>query len=463
MSPKRPSGMTGFTIVWFGQVISLIGSSMTGFALSIWAFDKSGGQATPLALVNFFGFLPQILFAPLAGALVDRWNRKLTMMISDLAAAMTTGIMLILLTAQSLEIWHLYVLGFFAGTFQTFQWPAYSSAISTMIPKEHYTRASAMMGLAETGSVILAPIFAGALMGGLGVASGLPVIIAIDLATFCFAICALIIIFVPQPKETAEGKESRGSLLKESLFGFKYIWNRRPLLGLQMVFFFGNFFSTLGFTLLAPFILLRSGNNELVLGSVMSAAGIGGVIGGILMSAWGGFKKRKVNGVLLGWILSGAGILIMGAGRVLIVWIIAAVLDMLVMPLINSSNQAIWMSKVPADLQGRVFSIRRLIAQIVAPLAMLVAGPLADKVFEPGMATTGSALAPIFSWATGTGPGAGIGMIMILCSLLIIVIGFIGYMIPNIRNVETIIPDQIQSPEEKPATENIHDPDVKPD
>ncbi|HMN60842.1 MAG TPA: MFS transporter, partial [Anaerolinea sp.] len=164
MPIERPKGFVGFTIVWFGQVISLMGSAMSGFALTIWAWQITG-QATALALMGFFSFGPTVLFSPIAGALVDRWNKKLVMMISDLAAGLSTIAILILYTSGHLQIWHMYVAGAFSGFFQAFQWPAYSSAISVMVPKTQYTRAAGMMSLAEWGSGIFAPVLAGALIG----------------------------------------------------------------------------------------------------------------------------------------------------------------------------------------------------------------------------------------------------------------------------------------------------------
>ncbi len=152
----RPSGMTGFTVVWVGQMISMLGTGMTRFALTIWAWQLTG-SATALALVGFFSFGPIVLFSPIAGALVDRWNRKLVMMLSDLAAGMSTVAIFVLYATGHLEIWHLYVAGAFAGTFESFQWPAYSAAITTMVDKKHYARASGMLSLAESISGIAAP------------------------------------------------------------------------------------------------------------------------------------------------------------------------------------------------------------------------------------------------------------------------------------------------------------------
>ncbi|MCB9008590.1 MAG: MFS transporter, partial [Ardenticatenaceae bacterium] len=152
--------MSGFTIVWIGQLVSLLGTSMTNFALTIWAFEQTG-RATDLALIGFFFLVPLLIVSPMAGAIVDRHDRKLMMMVSDLASGIVTIIVLILYATGLLEVWHLYITAAISGTFQTFQWPAYSAAISTMLPKKQYARANGMISLAESGSGIFAPVMAG--------------------------------------------------------------------------------------------------------------------------------------------------------------------------------------------------------------------------------------------------------------------------------------------------------------
>ena len=432
---SRPKGMRAFIVIMIGQVISLLGTAMTNFGLTIWAFEKTE-QATALALIGFFFVTPQVVLAPIAGAMVDRYNRKLMMMLSDLAAGFTTIVQLVLFATGSLEIWHLYVTALVAGTFQTFQWPAFSAAISTMLPKEQYGRASGMQQLGNSAVGIVAPALAGALLGFIG----LTWILVFDVITFSFAIGALLFVHIPQPERSEVGREGQGSILKESAFGFRYILARPSLLGLQLVFFFGNLFSALGFTLYAPMILARTQSNELIFGSVNSVAGIGGVVGGLVMSAWGG-PKRRVHGVLAGWFLTSLlGEALLGLGRGLPVWAVSAFAFSFFIPVINGSNQAIWQSKVPPDIQGRVFSIRMLIAWLISPLARLVSGPLADQVFEPAMAAGGS-LSGTFGWLVGTGPGAGMALILVFAGLGAMLSGLGGYLFRAIRDVELILPD----------------------
>lgn len=431
----QPRGMKAFTIVWAGQLVSLIGTAMTQFALPIYIFGETG-RVRELALLSLAYLLPLILMSPLAGAIIDRSNRKLMMIISDLASGLMTIIVLLLFLAGVLDIWHLFVTAAVSGAFQAFQWPAFSAAISVMLPKEKYGRAQGMLSLAESGSGILAPLFAGAMLAVVGLQG----VLIIDIVTFVFAIGALAFVHIPDPPRTEEGKEGEGSLLRESLYGFQYIWRRRSLFALQLIFFMGNFFVTLFFVTLPAMILARTDGSELAFGVIQAAGAVGAVIGALLMSVWGG-PKRLIHGVLTGWLLSGLlGITLMGLGQAIPVWIGASLMGMFFVPIINGSNQAIWQAKVAPDVQGRVFSIRRLIAAATTPLAALVAIPLADNLLGPAM-MEGGALADTFSRLVGVGPGAGISLMYVIAGLAIAAVSMLGYVIPFIRNVEDIMPD----------------------
>lgn len=437
MPSTQPRGMFAFTIVWLGQIVSVLGSSMTGFGLTIWMYQQTK-SATALGLMQVAFITPFLLLSPIAGVMVDRHNRKLMMMVSDLAAAISTTAVLILFATGHMQFWFLYVAQILNGIGNTFQWPAYSAAISNMIPKEQYGRANGMMSLIEGGRGVLAPLLAGALLPFIKITG----IMLIDLATFLLAIGALLIVFIPQPEHTAEGQKGQGHLLKEAAYGFQYIFQRPSLLGLQLVFFAGNLFSGMGFTLLAPMILARSNSNSLIFGSVQTAGAVGGIVGGILMSAWGGFKRR-VHGVLAGWAFSGIFAAMLGLGRDLPMWVIAMVLLNLIVPLVNSSNQAIWQAKVAPDVQGRVFSARRLIAWLTTPISPIIAGTLADFAFEPAMKTHTS-MASLFGGLVGTGPGAGMGLLMVFCGLAAASVGLAGYLFRPIYHAEEILPDHDQ-------------------
>ena len=408
---------------------------MLRFALTIWVYEETG-EATALAIVAIFSFAPAIFFSPIAGAIVDRVSRKKIMIASDLAAGLSTVVLLILYSTGSLEIWHLWATGFFASAFESFQFPAYSAAITTMVEKKHYTRANAMLGMVYSASTIIAPASAGALLPLLGISG----IMIIDIATFIFAIGMLLLVTIANPTETEAGRASRGTLLRESIFGFRYIFSNRSLLGLLLIFFTTNLTFGLTMILLAPMILERTAHNYVMLGTTQMMFGIGGVVGGLLIAAWGGFKRR-IHGVLLGLIfLSIFGQIVIGVGQSIYVWAIGAFLAMFFMPLVNGSSQAIWQSKVSPDIQGKVFATRRLIAQISSPVAMILGGRLADAVFEPAMAS-GGGFAQFFQPLVGSGPGSGIALIFVFSGVVGVIAALVGYLVPVVRDVETLLPD----------------------
>lgn len=434
---KQPAGFAAFIVIWITQIISVLASGMTGFAMTFWMYQKTE-SATAMGLMQVFYITPFLIMSPLAGVLVDRHSRKLMMMVSDITGGLGTLFVLVMYATGKLEFWHLYLAAILNGIGNTFQWPAYSAAISTMIPKEQLGRVNGLMSLMEAGPGVLAPILAGALLPLIKLEG----IMLFDAITFVIAIGGLAFVFIPSPRQTQEGQEAKGSLLKEATFGFKYIFARPSLLGLQLVFFMGNLFSGIGFTVLAPMLLARTNQNSIVFGTVQTMLALGGIIGGLIMSAWGGFKRR-VHGVLIGWMLSGIGTAILGLGQNLYWWIPAAIFTMLVTPLINGSNQALWQSKVAPDLQGRVFSARRLIAWFTNPITPIIAGTMADFVLEPAMRTQ-SNLATTFGWLVGVGPGTGMSLLMFLCGIGGLLIGLAGYLFPAIRNAEDLLPDHDQ-------------------
>ncbi len=443
-SRGRPAGMAAFLIVWLGQMISVLATNMSAFAQSIWVYEKTG-SATALALVQVFFIVPFLVLSPVAGVMVDRYNRKAMMMLSDLVAILPTTGLLILSATGRLEIWHFYVAAAFQGIGNTFQWPAYSAAITTMVPKEQLGRANGMMSLLDAGPGVLAPIFAAALLPAIALTG----ILTIDILTFVLAVLALAIVFVPPPAVTEAGHEATGSFWKEAAYGFKYIFARPSLLGLQLIFFMGNLFAGIANTLITPMILARTANNAIALGTVQSAGAIAAVVGGVAMSAWGGFKRR-VHGVLAGWALSSLGLVVVGVGQMLPVWIVGMAYYSLWFALINGSNQAIWQSKVAPDVQGRVFSARRLIAWFANPISPLIAGTMADFLFEPAMKSAGP-LAQTFGGLFGTGPGAGMGLLIALCGLLASLVGVSGYFFSAVRNAETRLPDYGQASGAQPV------------
>lgn len=453
----RPTGMTAFIIIWAGQILSLLGTAVSQFGLGLWTWDAGGQRATPMTLIGVLWTVPMVIFTPLVGVLVDRTNRKVMMMLSDLAAAFNTVVVLILFTTGHLQIWHLYVTAFIGGTFQGFQWPAYSAAISTMLDKKHYARANAMLDLAGNSSAVFAPLLAGALIGPLGVwfassfpslaarvagEPGLTPLLVLDLISAAFAIGSLLFVHIPQPTQSASGQSAQGSFWHQSIYGLRYILARPSLLGLQLVFMFGNLFHALGASVRSPMVLARTGGDKLVFGSVQTAAAVGAIAGGLVLGAWGGFRRR-VHGVLLGWVLHGIALVVAGMARSPAALLITGFSAFFFGPIINSSNQAIWQAKVAPDVQGRVFATRRLIAWLVSPLSQAIAGPLADNVFEPAL--NGGAMG-IGIWARlfGVESGAGMGLQIALAGVLAALVGLSAYLFPAVRQVEDRLPDHDQ-------------------
>lgn len=429
---KRLSGMSGFSLIWLGQVVSLIGTSVTNFAFTIWAYELTG-QATSLALIGFFFFAPQIATGLFAGAIVDRFNRRTILIVSDLASGLATTAVLILFATGNLQVWHIYVNAAIAGTFQNFQWIAYAASITLLVPQKHYERANSLVAIAEAGSGILAPAFAGAFYGFIGLEG----ILAFDVITFVFAVSVLLFVKIPDTKqETTEPP----NLWKESISGLQYIYQRPSLLGLMAIFLLGNFFVTVPVSVVSAMMLARTNNNEIILGFFQTAGALGGVIGAMAMTAWGGAKDR-IRPILLGWSLSGIIDLIMlVVTQTLPLWLISRFFGAFINPFINTSSQALWQSKVPADIQGRVFGVRRFLAFLTLPISFAIGGPLADYWLEPAMQPDGY-LTPYFGWLVGTGDGAGMAILFVFFGALTTLIGIIGYFIPAVRHIETLLPN----------------------
>ncbi len=444
-SHHRPTGMFGLTIVLLGQAISILASSMTGFALSVWVFQQTS-SATSLGIMQTAFTLPYLLIIPLAGVMVDRYNRKLMMAVSDLAAGLGTVAILILFSTGRLEIWHFYVVNIIIGLGNAFQWPAYSAAITTMVPKEQYGRANGMVSFVQAGPGVVAPLLAGALLPHIGLNG----ILIIDIVTFLLAIGALMLVNIPPPRKTVDGQEGRGNILKEAAFGFKYIFKRPSLLGYVVMLFIANLFLGFPNAVHIPMVLLRSGNNSLILGAVETAGAVSWTVGSIFMSAWGG-PKRRIHGALLGWIgYCLFGNIIFGLGINLGVWIPAILVAGFGSNIGAATSQAILQSKVAPDVQGRVFSARRMLTWFPDTFTPILGGMLADYIMEPAMRSQGW-LAHAFGWMVGDQPGAGMALIMIVFGLLTILTMSSGYLIPKIRNMEDLLPDHDQIADMEPS------------
>lgn len=436
--------MRSFLVIWGGQVVSMIGTSMTRFALLVWAWEATG-RATSLSLLLFFQIGATVLFSPLAGALVDRWDRKLVMMLSDLGAGAATAALLALLLAGRLELGALYAAALVGGAFEAFQFPAYSAAVTLLMPHRHYARASGLVSLAQSGSLVLGPPIAGALLPFVGYAT----ILVINLAAIAVALATLAWVRVPPAAEAGGTDDDDGAatpgLAAAMAYGFRYIARRRGLLGLQSLFAVGNLLLVFGIVLRAPLVLARTGGDQIALGQVMAAAGLGGVLGGLALAVWGG-PRRRIRGVLAGWVLSSLGNVLLGFGRTLGWWLTGAFLYPFWLTLTNGLNQAIWQSKVAPAVQGRVFAARRLIAQLSLLPGMLAAGPLVDRLLAPALPAGG----PLAPWL-GSGTAAAAGLAIGATALLALALISLGSTSRAIRGVEEDLPDHRAAATPPPA------------
>ena len=428
--------MRTFLTIWLGQIVSTIGSYMTVFALTIWVWQVTG-SATALTLVSFFVQLPRLLITPFSGIIVDRFNRKQLMLLGDIVAFLCTFTIGLLHFTDRLEVWHLYCVVAIYGGFGQIQTLAYSASIPLMVPKEQYTRAGSMSSAVNYASAIVSP----ALAGGLYPIIGLGGVIAVDIATFFVGLITLLVSHIPQPTPGASDNENptEENIWQKLTFGFRYIFAKPPLLMMVIAFTLFALPNDIAKVLYNPLILARTDGNSQILGSVTTAAGLGGVTGALLISAWGGFR-RKVNGMLLGFIGAGFFRSLLAFTQIPWVWMSSMFLSTMHTPLFFSSSNAIWYAKVPSNLQGRVLAADQSIGILISLTAPLIAGPLADRVFEPAM-QPGGALVPILGSIFGTGRGAGITVIYAIASIWILLVGVGGYFIPTLRNVEKLLPD----------------------
>lgn len=419
-------GINGFIFLTIGQLISMIGSSMTQFGLAIWIW-KITGKAAPYSYIAVFFMIPNLLFSPIAGAFVDRLPKKRVLILPDLSSGIITIITMILYVSSKLSLPFLYAGAFLSGIFNSLQWPAYSVTMSLMVEKKDLVRANGFYSICETAPALISPILAGFLLPIIGLNG----IFLIDIATFIIAVFIVMIVFIPDIILNEDKIESKKqNIIKDSLFGFSYIFQRRALFALLSIFLLVNFFSGFSNALLAPMILAKTNNNSVFLGIIQSCFGIGGIIGGLLMTFWGGTRKKIVS-LLIGMMFTGIGEILLGLSKALPFYILSILIISIATIVTNASSQAIWQSKVPSHLQGRVFSARRFIAQFVGIIPMAISGPLVDKYLTPLFSKL-TALSNIF----GEGKGGAIALLSSSGGFLTIIIVIVSLLSPLVMNVE---------------------------
>lgn len=433
--------MRAFTTLWFGQFVSTVGSGLTGFGVGVWIYQKTG-SATAFALSNVFYLVPFILLGPVAGALVDRWDRRRVIILADVGQAMGALTMALLLRTGQLQIWQIYLIVALSSVLKAFQRPAYMASVSLLVPREQLGRAGGMAQASDAVSNLAAPIVAGFLV----VTIGLSGVVLIDFATFLFAVATAWLIHIPRPKlSTPHSELGQSKLWQEIVFGWKYIVAREGLLGLLVIYAFLNLFNNAAGVLTTPMVLSFTSAN--VLGAVLAAGGAGLLTGSLLMSVWGG-PKRLIHGAIGFVFVIGAAHIISGLQPSAVFVALGRFLFFFGFAVLSASAGVLWQRKVAPEVQGRVFATRFMISASIEPIGEASIGVLVDKFFEPLMAV-GGPLAGSLGRIIGVGAGRGMGLVNLLMGALIILLGVIGYLNSRVRLIEDELPDAL--PEQRAA------------
>jgi MFS family permease len=426
--------MSTFLVVWIGQVISTIGSSLTGFAMSVWVYQTTG-SVTKFSIVILFTVLPGIVLSPVVGTLVDMWDRRWLMILSNVGAALSVLLVAGLFYANMLRFWHICFLAGATSLSNAVLSPALTASISLIVPKKHFGRASGMSQFGEATSQIIAPLLGGLLITIIKIEG----ILILDGVTYVVATIMLLLVRIPRPEAVRRATGDGVSFWRKAASGWTYLLARPGLFSLLVFFAVTNFAVSMSNILITPLVL--SFADAGVYATVISFAGAGLLAGSILMSVWGG-PQRRIYGVFGYGLLLGVALILEGVrpnpfligGALFIIGCIAPVANGCIIPILQT--------KTPPELQGRVFAAVRLVAWFSVPIAYIAAGPLADKVFGP-LLVEGGALAGSVGRLIGVGPGRGIGLLLILLGVMSVLTTLRGYFHPLLLNVDTEMPDAI--------------------
>ncbi len=420
-----------FYLITITQVLSLIGSRMTGVAIGIRVFNDTG-SATPLLLVSFFSALPLMLGGSLAGVLVDRWKRRMVLLVTDAGQALGTLLLLFSFLSGQFQLWHLYVIVLLNGALDMLQRPAMESSVTMLVPEAQRDRANAIRQITGPAAGMIAPVVTGLIYVLVGVTG----VMVIDLITFLAAMVVLYLVQIPQPQRSAEGGKTSGSIWQELLAGFRFLLQRRILLALMLFAALVNFFQFGPMNMNTPYLLTLTGS-EAILGVLLGMLNVGIVAGGVVVLIWGGTRPR-IHGILLGLIFRGVWIMIYGLARTPFWLGVALFFVFFTTPLVDASFMSIIQLKVPPDMQGRIFSVLFQMMYIANPFSSLLTGPLVDRWLEPAVGTSGwSWLAPLL----GVQPGSGMGLLLFISGGVILLLSLLVYAWPRARSVERDLPD----------------------
>ncbi len=422
--------MRVFFLIWSGQVVSLLGSGLTKFALGIWVYQLTN-SVTQYALISVCTAVPVILISPVAGIIVDRWDQRYCMLLSDVVASITTAATAVLLVTGHLEIWHIYLITIIKSSCDALQSPAYISAITVLVPKNYLSNANGLINLGQSITRLLSPMLAGVLVATIKLQG----IITIDLLSFVFAVITLKCAKFPISK--FKDKHRAESWINGISYGWVYIKSKPGLLGLLLLMATINF--SIGFIEVLATPLVLSFSSTAALGVVFSIGGIGMVLGSLVMSFWRG-SKYYIKNIFCFMFMNGISIFIAGLKAEISLFTLATFLFFFGIPILYGSIQVIFQKKVTSGLQGRVFALNNTVASFSLPLAFLITGPLADQVFEPLMRPDGL-LAGTVGKVIGVGAGRGIGLMFMIMGILTILATFVTYLYRPLREIEDQLPD----------------------
>ncbi|HEX7180738.1 MAG TPA: MFS transporter [Thermoanaerobaculia bacterium] len=434
-------GMRMYWIVWAGNFISGIGTSLGSFSLVVWIYDqtKSASQfSTMMTLAAVTG----LICMPIGGSIADRFDRRKILIAGNLASAVITLLMVSAFYTGQMKVWYSYIIAVVMNAIGTLTFPSFLSSIRLLVPRGQLVRVAGLTQTAHALTGMAMPPLAGFLIGRIHYHG----VIAIDLVTFLFASLTLFLVRIPRPAAlTADVSEQR-SVLGDMVFAWQYIRTRAGLFSLLSLFALTNFVGGMINVVLGPLILSFASPTEL---GVVNAASTGGMLlGAFIISLWGG-PKRRVQGILWGFLAQACLLFLAGLEPSVPLLTFAMFLAMFVSPFILSCNQAIWQLKVDPAAQGRVLAARGTIGMAAAPLAFATAGPLSDYVFRP-LLVEGGALADSVGRVIGVGPGRGTALMLMVIGVLLIVAILAAFANPRLRNVETDLPDigRQQQPDE---------------
>lgn len=410
---KEYRQLRSYLLLFTTQAFSSLGSAMTSYALVLWLYLRSG-SALKTALLSICSYTPYVMMSIFAGALSDRWDKKRTMLVCDLVAALSTVAVLVLLKTDRLSEWHLYALNALNGLMNTFQQPAGEVAATLLIPKRFYQKTSGLRSLSQSMNTILTPVLATALFSF----AGMETVIAADLITFAVAFLTLwLLIKIPDAGDAQREKEG---LLTSARKGLG--WLRRNPLILILILFLAciNLVASTYDAALPAMLLSKRQGGEAVLGLVNACVGLATLAGSLLVMALPAPKNRvRTICLTLLFSMSTENFLLAFADTPFF-WCVGAVLGWLFIPMMNANMDVIFRSTIPVDMQGRVYSCRNTLQFLTIPAGFLLGGLLVDEVFEPLMAAlpAGSMLASLF----GEEKGAGAAMLFFIIGVAGVVI-----------------------------------------